>query len=85
MDEDRFFFDVIVENSSQLGFDFSYQVQGGGRVGPVRILAGQSGPLPIFSDREASEVEFFAKVGANEEESVTCHYDGEEQKTPCSV
>jgi hypothetical protein len=44
MEKDRFFFDAIVEDSSQLGFDFSYQVHGVGRVGPVRILAGQSGP-----------------------------------------
>jgi hypothetical protein len=56
MEKDRFFFDAIVEDSSQLGFDFSYQVHGVGRVGPVRILAGQSGPLPIVSDREERDL-----------------------------
>lgn len=80
--EDGFFLDVIVENSSQLSVDFWYQAQEGGRVGPVRLGAGQSGPIPIFSAREVSRIEFFARVGATEEVSVTCRFDGEEEKTP---
>ena len=38
----------------------------------MRILPNHTVLFPVHTDPE---------VGANEEESVTCHYDGEEEKT----
>lgn len=73
-------FDIIMDNASQLFVDFSYQPDESPCIGPIRFVAGQSARLSIVVKRGGSDIEFFAKVGANEEESVAYAYDGEAER-----